>query len=87
MTPSDAPIPRVLVVEDEPIVALELKSYLARLGFEVVGHETSGERALVAARTTRPDVVLMDIRLDGPMDGIEAARRLRDERTTSRSSS
>jgi PAS domain S-box-containing protein len=70
----------VLVVEDEPIVALELQSHLEHLGFRVAAHVTSGEAAVEAARALRPDLVLMDVRLDGPMDGIEAARTLRAER-------
>ena len=69
----------VLVVEDEPIVARDLVTTLARLGYTVTGSTAQGEEALVLARERHPDVVLMDIRLAGAMDGIEAAEHLRRE--------
>ncbi len=70
----------VLVVEDEPIVALELQSYLDGMGYACAGHVTSGEAAIEAAARLRPDLVLMDVTLDGPMDGIEAAEAIRATR-------
>jgi len=70
----------VLVVEDEPIVALELQSYLDGMGYACAGHVTSGEAAVEAAARLRPDLVLMDVTLDGPMDGIEAAEAIRAAR-------
>jgi PAS domain S-box-containing protein len=69
----------VLVVEDESIVALDLSNRLKSLGFEVVGTAGSGKDALSIARKSRPDVVLMDIRIKGSMDGIETARIIKDE--------
>jgi CheY-like chemotaxis protein len=63
-----------LVVEDEFIIAMELEDRLARTGFRVVGHAATGESAIAKARDHRPDVVLMDIRLAGALDGIDAAR-------------
>ncbi|MCX6899244.1 MAG: response regulator [Verrucomicrobia bacterium] len=69
--------PRVLVVEDEPIVAADLKVRLDMLGCKVVGSAASGEKALVLAGQLLPDLVLMDIRLEGAMDGIEAAQQMR----------
>lgn len=68
---------RVLIVEDEVIVALELQSHLERLGYEVLDTVTTGEEALQKAAALRPDLILMDIRLAGRLDGIEAARRIR----------
>ena len=68
---------KVLVVEDEVIVALELQNHLERLGYDVVGSVTSGEKAVRQAAQLQPNLVLMDIRLDGDLDGIEAARRIR----------
>jgi signal transduction histidine kinase/AmiR/NasT family two-component response regulator len=68
---------RVLVVEDEQIVALELKERLSRLGHSVVGVVGSGEEAIERARSLVPDLVLMDIKLQGEMDGIEAAEAIR----------
>jgi len=69
---------RILLVEDEFAVALELETRLKRLGYEVVGHEMNARDAVDQAVATRPDVVLMDIHLDGPVDGIEAARQMHD---------
>jgi signal transduction histidine kinase len=67
---------RILVVEDEAIVARDLEMSLMRLEYEVVGTETRGEWAIVQAERTRPDLVLMDIRLRGAVDGIEAAAEI-----------
>ncbi|MGO9121357.1 MAG: sigma 54-interacting transcriptional regulator [Desulfomonilaceae bacterium] len=67
------PASRVLVVEDERLVANALARNLEALGYEVVSNVASGEEALAKADETRPDLVLMDIRLEGDMDGIEAA--------------
>ncbi len=68
--------PRVLIVEDEGIVALDLRQRLIRLGYEVPETVASGERAIQAATRHAPDVVLMDIHLQGKMDGIEAAKHI-----------
>jgi two-component system, sensor histidine kinase and response regulator len=64
---------RILVVEDERIVALDLAATLRRLGYRVEGPVDTGECAVATARTTRPDLVLMDIRLRGALDGVAAA--------------
>lgn len=72
-------VTRVLIVEDESIVALDLQSLLKRLGFEVCGRETTGEGALKRARQEEPDLILMDIRLGGEMDGISSAAAIREE--------
>ncbi len=64
---------RILVVEDESLIAAEIVGRLGRLGFDIVGEADTGERAIEAAARTRPDLVLMDVRLKGPMDGIQAA--------------
>jgi PAS domain S-box-containing protein len=64
---------RILIVEDETIVAMDLAATLRRLGFEVVGMVGSGEAAVETADSLRPDLILMDIRLKGVMDGVEAA--------------
>jgi PAS domain S-box-containing protein len=70
---------RVLVVEDESIVALDIKSGLESLGYEVVALVSNGEDAIQKALDLQPDLVLMDIRLKGEMDGIEAARHIRTQ--------
>lgn len=67
---------KILVVEDEGIVALDLGMTLQQMGYVVAGAATSGEEAIQLAVETRPDLVLMDIRLRGPMDGIEASREI-----------
>jgi len=71
---------RILIVEDESIVQLDLQTRLRRLGYAVVGVAARGEEAVAKAAELVPDLVLMDVRLNGPMDGIEAARRIRSER-------
>lgn len=64
---------RVLIVEDEVIVADDLEWQLVQLGWEVVGTAASGDEALSLADQRRPDIVIMDIALQGRMTGIEAA--------------
>jgi CheY-like chemotaxis protein len=71
---------RILVVEDESIVQLDLQQQLRRLGHTIAGSAVSGEEAIAKAAELQPDLVLMDIRLEGPMDGVEAARRIRAAR-------
>lgn len=68
---------RILVVEDEMIVAMAIKKSLKNLGYDVVGHTTRGEDAILKAGELRPDLILMDIRLKGEMDGIDAAGRIK----------
>jgi|WetSurMetagenome_2_1015567.scaffolds.fasta_scaffold14220_8 CheY-like chemotaxis protein len=68
---------RVLIVEDETIIAMDMQRKIKQMGCDVVGRVVSGEQAVEQARTLRPDVVLMDIKLRGKMDGITAARRIR----------
>ncbi|MCV2355833.1 EAL domain-containing protein [Paucibacter sp. B2R-40] len=75
---SSAPKPRILVVEDETIVARDLLQQLAELGYESVGHVTRGEDAIELAGLAKPDLVLMDIQLGGGLDGISAAQAIRD---------
>ena len=64
---------RILIVEDERIIAADLRRHITRLGYEVVGMVGSGGAAIEHARTLRPDLVLMDIGLSGGMNGLEAA--------------
>ncbi|WP_298820307.1 response regulator [Chloroflexus sp.] len=67
---------RVLIVEDELIIAQDLSQTLRRIGHSVLDVVTSGEAALITVARQQPDLVLMDIRLSGAMDGIEAARQI-----------
>ncbi len=74
---SDRPL-RVLIVEDEVILAMELEGMLLGLGYDVVGVAASGPEAVSTAAEQHPDVVLMDIRLAGGTDGVEAAIKIRE---------
>lgn len=69
---------KVLVVEDEAVVALDLKDRLVDLGYSVPAFVSSGEEAIRRAAEEQPDLVLMDVRLKGEMNGIEAAEVIRD---------
>ena len=69
--------PKILIVEDENIVAMDLQKRLMNLGYDIVGIVSTGEEAVKKAIATAPDLVLMDVRLKGEMDGIEAASALR----------
>ena len=68
---------RILIVEDETIVQLDLQNQLRRLGHAVVGSAVSGEEAIAKVDELKPDLVLMDVKLEGKMDGIEAADQIR----------
>lgn len=69
---------RILIVEDEGIIAKDIQSTLNRSGYSVVGIASSGEEAIKKAMEIHPDLVLMDIVLKGAMDGVEAAEHIRD---------
>lgn len=71
--------PAVLVVEDERVVAWDLREMVNGFGLDCYAIAASAEEAMRAAEAKRPDVVLMDIRLKGPVDGIEAARMLQEK--------
>jgi len=70
---------RVLIVDDEPVIRLDLKAMLEAMGHVVVGEADNGETALQLARTLQPDLVIADIMMP-EMDGIELSRRLAKER-------
>lgn len=71
----DKPV-RILIVEDDALVALGVRLTLTELGFDVVGIAASELEALSAAAAEHPDLALMDIRLRGANDGVQVARRL-----------
>ena len=73
MTPA-----RIMIVEDEQITATDIEDILTQLGHRVVAVATAGEAALADAEALRPDLVLMDIRIKGKTDGVEAARKIRE---------
>jgi AmiR/NasT family two-component response regulator len=70
---------RVLIVDDEPVIRLDLRTMLEAMGHEVVGEADNGADALQLARTLQPDLVIADIMMP-EMDGIELSRRLAKER-------
>jgi DNA-binding NarL/FixJ family response regulator len=64
---------RVLIVEDEVLIVLELERALTAAGFEVVGAAASADEAVALAEQEQPDAALMDVRLRGARDGVDAA--------------
>lgn len=76
---SDSKPASILIVEDEAIVALDLRYRLEAFGYAICGTASTGDEAIRLARSAHPDIVLMDIQLKGAMDGIEAARHIGEE--------
>ncbi len=70
--------PRALIVEDEILIAEELKERLSRLGFSVIAAVDTANEGIAIAAKEHPDLVVMDIRLRGEKDGIQAAREIRE---------
>jgi PAS domain S-box-containing protein len=68
---------KIFIVEDEPIEAMDLALVLERLGYTISGSVMSGEECLVKVKADRPDLVIMDIKLRGEMDGIDTVWELR----------
>lgn len=68
---------KVLIVEDEMIISLLIEEMVKSLGHEVIGKVTTGEEAVSQAMEKVPDLILMDIRLQGEMNGIEAMSRIK----------
>jgi YesN/AraC family two-component response regulator len=67
---------KVLIVEDEALIALQLSNDMDRSGYCVLGPVSSGEEAIEIAKTESLDLILMDIRLMGAIDGIDALREI-----------
>ncbi|MDZ7771896.1 MAG: response regulator [Balneolaceae bacterium] len=67
----------ILIVEDELIISLIIEKMVKNMGHRVVGKVRSGEEAIYSARSLKPDLILMDIRLQGEIDGIEAMTEIR----------
>ena len=72
------PASKILVVEDEGLVSLEITQTLAQMGYDVLPAVSSGPEALEQTAQEQPDLVLMDIRLEGPLDGIDTALKIRE---------
>ncbi|MBN2535180.1 MAG: SpoIIE family protein phosphatase [Spirochaetales bacterium] len=71
------PEERILIVEDERLIALELSETLKSNGYLIAGTASSGSKALEMVDQLIPDLILMDIRLEGPLDGIKTARKIK----------
>lgn len=69
---------KILIVEDEAIVALEIQHRLKSLNYEVIGVASTGVKALALAEEKKPDLVLMDLKLKGSMNGLETALALKN---------
>lgn len=75
-TATSAPA-RILIVEDEAVIAMDMAQHLRDFGYEVVGIAASGDRARELAMQCQPDLIMMDVMIKGPRDGIETARAIR----------
>ena len=73
------PNPKILIVEDDPVIVRVAEWRLSKLGYDVCGREETGAGALETVVRTQPDLVLMDINLIGNMDGIEAAKQIKKD--------
>lgn len=71
---------RVLIVEDERIIALLIEKMVKNMGHKVIKKVSSGEAAVVTALEQEPDIILMDIRLQGEIDGIEAVALIHEKK-------
>ncbi len=69
---------RILIVEDEAIIAMEIESQLQNLGYEVTSIVDTGKKAIAKAESDKPDLILMDIRIKGKTDGIDTAAEIRN---------
>ena len=71
-----------LVVEDEALIRLDIVEILEDAGFTIVGEGASGDEAVLKARELEPDLIVMDVKMPGEIDGIAAAQKIMDERRT-----
>ncbi len=69
----------VLIVEDEAVVAWSIQEALEKQGYQVIGIVASGEAAVEQAIAAQPGIIVMDIRIPGPIDGIDAAREIQHQ--------
>ncbi|MFC1898207.1 response regulator [Candidatus Cloacimonadota bacterium] len=68
---------RIMITEDERLIAEDLKMTLQAFGHEIVGIASTGEKAVEIARELNPDIIFMDIKLEGRISGIDAAKKIR----------
>ena len=72
-------MPRIMIVDDDATIQMELAEYLTHMDYTVVGTAETGEGAIEMARETDPDLILMDVNLAGEMNGISAAQKIKEE--------
>ncbi len=70
---------KIMVVEDDAIIGMDIEHRVRRLGYEVTGVADNAEEAIELAADSKPDIALMDIRLRGDIDGIDTARMLKEQ--------
>ncbi|MCB5251238.1 MAG: response regulator [Candidatus Cloacimonadales bacterium] len=70
---------KVLVVEDDSIIIIDLKRRIPKIGYELVGVFSKGEDAIEHVEVLKPDIILMDVMLDGMLDGIETAKLIHNQ--------
>ena len=73
---------RILVVEDDPVISLDVAGALEEFGYEVVGSVPSGKEAIELALAQKPDLILMDINIKGELDGIQTAEAIHKQKPT-----
>ena len=69
----------IIIVEDEAITAIDIQEYLQKLGYSVLAIAHSGEEAILQVKKKKPHLILMDIVLEGSMDGTQAAKKIWDD--------
>ncbi len=72
-------MPKIMIVDDDATIQMELEEYLTHMDYAVVGTADTGEGAIEMARERDPDLILMDVSLPGEMDGISAAKKIKEE--------
>ncbi|ODS34333.1 MAG: response regulator [Candidatus Scalindua rubra] len=70
---------RIMLVDDEAVITMQLERRLSSMGYDVVGTASSGEESVSITRDLSPDLILMDIVMDGKLDGIDAAEIIKKE--------
>lgn len=76
MTSETTHIQRALICEDEGVTVMQIRKALVRAGYDVVGEAVEGRKAIEMAQELKPDLILMDINMPGPIDGIAATREI-----------
>lgn len=70
------PMKKILIVEDERIIAMDIQLTLESLGYEVIGISDNGKDAIETAENHHPDLIFMDIKINGKLDGIDTAKKI-----------